>query len=160
MATPRPTPTALRVLRGDTSKGKNPIPKHEPRLPPEVPQPPKSLRDKVARDEWRRVSRVLLDMGVLTRADGNALALFCDCYSLYVEAMAAVARVGLTVTYPSGVVAQNPAVSVAQKARMDMLRFLCEFGLTPASRTRISVLPEERDGLEEFLSATPSAKRG
>jgi P27 family predicted phage terminase small subunit len=37
----------------------------------------------------------------------------------------------------------NPALTAVRKAAFDMVRFACEFGLTPASRSRIAINAEE-----------------
>lgn len=155
MANPRPTPTRLRLLTGDTSKGKNPIPKKDPslRLKAEIPSMPGTLRDRVARDEWKRVTELLKGAGVLTRVDQRVLMLYADAFSVYREAMVDIKANGLTYTSDKGNRLANPMTHVLQTARKDMLRYLQELGMTPAARVRVEALDDaEQDELGDFLS--------
>ncbi|AFE16492.1 hypothetical protein MRGA327_09870 [Mycobacterium tuberculosis RGTB327] len=46
---------------------------------------------------------------------------------------------------------RNPAVTVAETARMHLLRLASEFGLTPAAEQRLAVAPgDDGDGLNPF----------
>ena len=78
MANPHPTPTALRILTGDTSKGKNPINRNDPslRMKAEIPPRPQNLRDREARNEWDRTTKLLEDAGIITRIDVKVLLLY------------------------------------------------------------------------------------
>jgi P27 family predicted phage terminase small subunit len=59
-------------------------------------------------------------------------------------------KTGLIIKTTNGNIIQNPLVGIANKAWGEYLRFAQEFGLTPASRTRIQA-PEETDE-DEFLT--------
>jgi hypothetical protein len=49
---------------------------------------------------------------------------------------------------------------ISRDASATMLRFLCEFGLTPASRRGVQVeAPREPDALELFLASRPNSRR-
>src|SRR5262245_50932234 len=78
---PAPTPTSVLEARGSwrakTRAG-------EPRLPTERPSGPAWL-SKEAQAEWRRVTRELLRMGVLAKADRAMLAEYCEAWSELVE---------------------------------------------------------------------------
>ena len=153
MACPRPTPTALRLLKGDTSKGKDPIPKDDPslRMKAEVPPMPQNLlRDRVARDEWKRITKLLKGCGILTRVDVRILQLYCDTFSIYREAIKDYSKNGPTIYTSYGNPIQNPAAGVMHKARADMLKYLQELGMTPSARTRVHALPEDQDELSLF----------
>ena len=149
MANPRPTPTALKLLRGNPGQRKlNP---KEPRLVAETPKAPPHLTGKEAKAEWRRITKILADVGVLSKIDGLALALYCDAHAAYVQAKREIEQSGFTVLTHNGSPVQRPAVAVMHRCRADMLKLLAEFGMTPASRTKITVLETERDELDEFL---------
>lgn len=75
MAGRNPKPTALKLVTGNP--GKRPLNKAEPKYDDGIPICPSWLRDKVARAEWKRLTKLLGDAGVLTVADGNSLAMYC-----------------------------------------------------------------------------------
>ena len=147
-------PTVLRLLKGDTTKGKNPINKNDPSLfmQAEIPQRPGNLRDKEARNEWDRVTKLLDGARILTSVDQKILLIYCNTWSVYREAEKNIVKNGFYETLDNGYPAQNPAVSVMHTARKDLIRLLVELGMTPAARTRIHVLPEaeRKMGLAAF----------
>jgi len=112
---------------------------------------------KEGKREWRRISKELEALGLLTRVDRAALAAYCQCYARWVEAEAALVKQGggmtLTCTTDKGNLIQHPAVGIANKAMAEMRSFLTEFGMTPAARTRINAKPLEDKGAKtkEFL---------
>lgn len=150
------TPTKLKVLRGNP--GKRPLPKSEPQPPTvpadKVPKPPSWLDGK-AKHAWRHVAPLLADIRVLTRADRHALELLVDAYSEWRDCRAAVRKHGpvQTVRTKAGgeMVRQRPEVAMAANAWRRVMAALAEFGLTPASRTRVAGDVAETDPLEEFL---------
>lgn len=78
MAGRRPTPTELKLVRGNP--GKRAINKKEPQPARHIPSAPAHLtcEGQVA---WGRLTVLLDRMGVLTEADGFALERLCDCYA-------------------------------------------------------------------------------
>lgn len=135
----KPTPTSLKILRGNP--GKRRLSKHEPRPAVSIPRCPEHLSTD-AKTEWRRISRELAGLGLLSTIDRAALAVYCQAWARWKEAELNIARHGLVVKTPgTGVPMQNPFLPVANKAIEQMRSFLSEFGMTPASRTRIEVNP-------------------
>lgn len=138
-------PTALRVLEGN--RGKRPLPVGEPQPRQERPTCPRWLMLEAKR-EWRRIVPELGRLGLLTIIDRAALAAYCQAYACWRQAEEDLARLKSTVVAtPSGYIQQLPQVTISQKERMIMHRFLVEFGLTPASRSRLSV-PQKVDDSE------------
>ena len=74
----RPKSAAEKKLHGNP--GRRPLPRNE--LEPErgIPEPPEWLSD-VALEHWRTLAPELDEAGVLTAADGHALALLCAAHS-------------------------------------------------------------------------------
>jgi Phage terminase, small subunit len=101
-----PTPTVLKLIRGNP--GKRAISKHEPQPRLEIPPCPRHL-DREARKELRRISKQLYDLGLLTEIDGAALAIYCTCYSRWVAAQKQLEENGLTVPGRGGVERPSPA---------------------------------------------------
>ncbi|WP_042904540.1 phage terminase small subunit P27 family, partial [Mycobacterium tuberculosis] len=108
--------------------------------------------DAEALAEWRRVAPTLERLDLLKPEDRALLSAYCETWSVYVAAVQRVRAEGLTITSPkSGVVHRNPAVTVAETARMHLLRLASEFGLTPAAEQRLAVAPgDDGDGLNPF----------
>lgn len=131
----RPKPTALKIMQGNP--GKRPLNNSEP-TPTGTPTCPRHL-SKEAKAEWRRISEELSAMGLLTKVDRAALAAYCEAWARWCEAERQIQKFGLVVKSPSGYPMQNPYVGIANTALDQMRKFLVEFGMTPSSRSRLSV---------------------
>ena len=71
--------------------------------------------------------------------DGAALALYCQAWARWVEAEANLVRYGTVIKSQSGFPIQSPYLAIANKAMAQMARILVEFGMSPSSRTRVSI---------------------
>ncbi len=105
-----------------------------------LPRCPDHLTAPAAR-EWRRVASALHGMGVLTTIDRAALAAYCQAYGRWVEAEERMRETPLLVRTPAGYVQQSPLLGIINKQLELMGRYLIELGMTPASRSRVSVTP-------------------
>ena len=130
----KPTPTAIKVLEGNP--GKRPLNKREPHPGKQAPSCPKWL-DKEAKKEWRRLAPKLVQMGVLTDVDMAAFAGYCQSYARWKENEEFISEHGSLVRTPSGYWMAVPQVSMAQQYLKQMGRYAEQFGLTPASRSRL-----------------------
>jgi len=156
MASPRgpsPKPTHLKVLDGNP--GKRPLNMNEPKPRPKAPKCPAWL-NAVAKKEWKRVVPELERLGLLTCVDGAALEGYCESYSKWVEMsqfLKKFEKQGYMFKTPSGYMQQLPQVSMAQRYLSLVKAFCCEFGLTPSSRSRMTIpgQAEEDDPMEAFL---------
>lgn len=154
----KPKPTAVKIAAGNP--GKRELNEREPRFEIAIPTPPKHL-DAEARKEWRRVAAMLYQSRVLTPADRAALAVYCVAYSRWVSAELTVQKYGTVLKSDKQGLYQSPYLSVANRAIDTMLKAAAEFGLTPASRSRIKV--DEGDADEDltemlFRKATEGPK--
>lgn len=133
----KPKPTALKELEGNP--GKRPLNKNEPKpeAAPEAGAPPKHLSDH-AKAEWRRLYEPLRRCNLLTVADLPAFEAYCVSYGRAKEADEIIEREGLTITTPNQHKQAHPCVSISRQERFLAKAFLIEFGLTPASRSRIA----------------------
>jgi P27 family predicted phage terminase small subunit len=142
-----PAPTAIKLLKGVQPKRIN---KREALLPVDVPPMPEHL-DEEATAEWRRMSTRLAEVGLLTQVDRTGLAAYCVLYSRWVAAELHVRDEGMLLTSKKGYPVVNPYLRVAQETLAQLLKCLAEFGMTPASRSRIQVeTPEPLSDLEAF----------
>jgi len=141
---PKPKPTALKLIQGNP--GKRAINGFEPKPSLVMPVCPKWLDDE-AKNCWRRLAPKLKNMGVLTQIDGDALANYCDAWSRWKRATEFLQKNGDVYTLKDDAgqpkcVAQWPQVAIARNMVLVLNRYQQEFGLTPASRSRISLSPE------------------
>lgn len=145
----KPKPTALKVLQGNPGKRK--LNKREPQ-PSGVATCPSHL-DAGAKAEWKRVAKELKSIGLLTSVDRAAMAAYCCVYSRWAEAEKKIQKFGTVISSPkSGFPIANPHVSISNTALDLMRKFCVEFGLTPASRTRLQVEPASgADPFAEFM---------
>lgn len=143
---PAPKPTALRIVEGNP--GKKPLNHDEPKPTLGIPSCPMWLEPE-AKKEWRRISRELDKIGMLTLVDGTALAGYCESYARWRQAERALTEHGnLTYETDTGYARERPEVGIAQRYLGLVKQFAAEFGLTPSSRTRITV-PEKGNGEAE-----------
>lgn len=141
-------PTALKVLEGNPSK--RPLNDYEPQPELAIPTMPKHL-GKEAKREWKRIVPELQRLGLLTRVDRAALAAYAVSYGRWVQAEAELEKNGSVVISPNGYPQQSPWLAISNKALDNMRRFISEFGLSPASRSRVSASPEA-DSDDDFFA--------
>jgi len=145
----KPRPTKVKILEGE--KNKNRINKREPQPSELETTPPKHLSPE-AKNEWKRIYPELQRMGLMACVDRAALAAYCQAYGRWVKYEKIVADKGELYQTQSGNIITSPALWVANKALEQMHKFLTEFGLTPASRSRIQINPaKKKDDMEELL---------
>jgi len=148
---PKPKPTAIKQLEGNP--GKRPLNPKEPKPEKKAPRCPSWLEPE-AKKEWRRLAKQMEHLGTLTETDMTAFAGYCQSYARWKEAEEFISKHGTIVKTPSGYWQQVPQVSIAQTNLKLMLRFCEEFGLTPSSRSRISIedtSSQEQDPMELLL---------
>jgi P27 family predicted phage terminase small subunit len=119
------------------------------------PEAPSHLKG-VALEKWHEMLGLLEEMGVLSRTDVDAIALYCSTFSQW--------RVcddklqtpeDYVIISPKGFQLNSPWVNMRNKFADQMARLLAEFGLTPSARSRVAARPpEEGDKLTAFLKAT------
>ncbi len=146
----KPTPTAIKELEGNP--GHRPLNKKEPKPKRKAPSCPKDLSDE-AKKEWRRLSKELEQLGVLTNLDMGVFATYCDAYAKWKEANDFLNERGLFYITPSGYPQQFPQVTIAQNYAKLMNRCAQDLGLTPAARSRLiaSAEVDEGDEMDELL---------
>jgi P27 family predicted phage terminase small subunit len=136
----KPKPTELKRLAGNP--GRRPLNDSEPKIAGGLPTCPAYL-DKVARREFNRVLKAFGKTRLLTIADRGTLAMMCQMYSRWIAAERSIAEDGLVVKTSFGNLIQNPAIGIANRCCELYMRAAVEFGMTPSSRSRLSV-PESK----------------
>lgn len=146
---PVPKPVELKLLHGEQHKER--LNENRPRPKPVAPAMPAWLA-KDAKAEWKRLVPMLLRLGVITEADGMALAALCQSWARYVQAEREL-KGTLTNTFKTGYKQQKAEVGIVKSYLTQLRAFCAEFGLTPSARGRIQVPGEpEEDEFGEFLN--------
>lgn len=153
MAGRKPKPTNVKKLEGNP--GKREMNTSEPTPPSDLPTCPVWLLPEAKR-EWRRLAKVMNQMGVLSKVDRAAFAAYCQSYARWKEANEHIAEEGSTFVTDKGYQQQTPWVGIANTAQSMMMKAASEFGLTPSSRSRIVAggggSAEPEDEMEALLS--------
>lgn len=171
---PLPKPTALKMLEGNPGKRSlNLADGLNPRV--EVPSAPKHLGIE-ARKEWKRITPLLEELGLISGLDRTALALYCQAVGrlseletafngqikLLVDGGAdysdAVYQASHAVT-PSGYAQQSVMVQLIKSHREQVNRYLMHFGLSPAARGRVQPSNYVQPSLPG-IEAAPQAASG
>jgi len=158
---PAKKPSRIKEIEGNA--GKRPLPATEPKpaLDARKPKCPAYLKGP-GRLEWKRITPELYRLGLLTKIDHAALEAYCSAYGQFIEVEGEMARMrreyrealrerrkkpydqrklpsnGMVVMTSNGNAIMEPILSVRKQAMELMHKFLVEFGMTPASRTRVT----------------------
>lgn len=151
-------PTSLHVLEGNPSKIPEEELNNEPKPNPIIPKKPTWLTGE-GKKMWDYLTPKLQKLGLLTEIDGYALTAACDSYATWVKMKRYLKKNGYTYEYENKNGAINevarPEVHIANKALVEFKAFCTEFGLTPASRSRLNInfkTNDDLDPMEELMS--------
>ena len=136
----------------------------------EIPSCPPHLWPE-AKKEWKRVTVELERYGLISKIDRAALCLYVQSWAELVWAEKALSRAmqqseaarlkaeedgqlyaggdGMTLVTTNGNVIYSPHWVIANKARNNVNRFLENFGMSPASRSRVTTSNYLQKGLFE-----------
>ncbi|QIS94686.1 phage terminase small subunit P27 family [Nitratireductor mangrovi] len=155
----KPLPTAMKIVLGNP--GKRPLNHLEPKPVTAMPTCPAHL-SPTAKAEWKRLGRYLHRLGIMSDLDRAAFAAYCQAYGRWVEAEKRLKETPTLLKTPAGYVQPSPWLAIANKNVELMHKFMCELGLSPSSRSRVTTSsplgpkPWEFSGLEaeddEFFS--------
>jgi P27 family predicted phage terminase small subunit len=140
------------MLRGNPGQYPLNVDEPQPLMFSSVPEPPAFLSG-YAREEWYRITPELHRMRLVTLVDINSLAAYCLAYERLRTAEELAKVRGLMVQTRGGPFRINPLIALAERAAAQMVKYAAEFGLTPASRSRITAgigesrKPTKFDGL-------------
>ena len=146
----KPKPTALKKLEGNPGKRK--LNMKEPDPGNRIPDCPLWLLPD-AKEEWKRLSEKLNQMGVLTDVDRSAFAAYCQSYARWKEAQDHINSDGATYETENGMQRPNPWVAICNTEQRLMMQAASEFGLTPSARSRIMATTVNRKDDEDEMEA-------
>jgi P27 family predicted phage terminase small subunit len=149
-------PTQAKIIQGTFRKDRAPAKEPKPEKVSNVPKPPAYL-SKYAKKVWKDLAEELVEKGILTVVDLPALEACCEAYGQYRLAFEAVFRPVDPETgkkgkrtlarYMKGRNSQTmPEYTAMNKAWATFKSFLTEFGLTPASRTKLEIAEPKGKG--------------
>lgn len=139
---PQPKPTSLKILEGNPGKQKLNESEPKPKMLDTIPDPPKRLM-KEAKKEWKRLAPTMVACGLLTTVDLSAFAELCQSYAYYLAVDAEILKEKdekgplLMQTSSTGYTQAHPLLSLRRQYYDTWHKGLADFGLTPASRSRI-----------------------
>lgn len=146
MAGRRPKPTELKKAQGNP--GKRPLNELEPQ-PEIIDGSVPAYLSKPARRWWDLLSPMLIRIKILTEADHLALAMLCEQAAQADEATRLIRKSGIMVKKQlydragkkiGHVPVINPAFKVQVECTKQLKSLLTEFGITPASRAKVTKL--------------------
>ncbi len=141
MRGPAPKPTALKIIQGNPG-GKR-LNENEPK-PKVVCPPAPSFLDAEAKKEWRRVAKMLSKNRILTEADIPALQMYVVEYSTWKEAVENLNRDDIIYETDNKYKQQSIWLTIRNRSFDNLRKMLQEFGMTPASRSRIAAVGEDK----------------
>ena len=132
---PKPTPTKLKVLRGETRPSR--VNRAEPQPVQLFPEPPEHLSDE-AKAAWAHVQTTMASTRVITAADADMLELYCESLARYREWSELLGKSGpLIKGARHGELVKNPLVAMVRDTGTQVRALAGELGLTPASRSSL-----------------------
>ena len=154
MAGRRPKPTQLKILEGNP--GKRPLNLNEPHPRAGIPDTPEELGE-IGRKHWLEIVPELDRLNLLTLIDAGSLVGLCMAYEQGMTADRILK--GIYERMTAGETQRNDlwelsVLNAASKKSWNQYKAFCtEFGLTPASRSKLSAPSPElhQDPLERAL---------
>lgn len=168
---PLPKPTVLKLM--SNNPGKRPLNLADglnPRV--EIPSAPRHL-GKEAVKEWKRITPLLEELGLISGLDRAALGLYCQAVGRLTELETSfnskvAAHVAAGMSYPDAVFEvshdltpnkfkqQSVLFQLLRAHREEVNRYLAHFGLSPAARARVTPSNHVQLGLPG-MEASPGA---
>lgn len=152
-----PKPSAIKKLQGTYRPDRSPNEAH-PAV--EVPPMPKGM-SAAAKEHWDYYAEMLVGLRLLTVADWGAFTRICTVWGRIRELERSLAKTGYTNVTAKGYVQQRPEVAMLHKAEVEYRQLTDRFGLNPAARSRVQMVPEaSEDPAAEMLFGTPKLVSG
>lgn len=139
---PKATPTHLKILRGNP--GKRAINEREPENREGGTDCPCDFDDET-RAEWERMVSQFQGMGLWSEEFRGGLVEYCEAFQLKRQSQAIYrsTKQPPLITTKQGNIIQHPLIGTINRQKQIMYRWLIEFGMTPASRTRVQSSKKE-----------------
>lgn len=146
----KPKPTSLKILEGNP--GRRPLNKKESQAPPGKPKMPQWISDR-AKKFWKLYSNLLHEKNLLTQFDETSFAGLVECLSGIEEANEILKRDGMVILGQSGAPVKHPMANYKKEMLVLLRGYTSEFGLTPSSRSRVTIPEAEKENPLKALLA-------
>jgi len=130
----KPKPTKQKQLAGNP--GKRALNNNEPEFTKLTKVEPPAWMPDIAIGMWETIMPDLLTNDVLTVPDLHNVESFCMAYCRWRQAEEEICKVGLTIETEKTTI-KNPALTVVNEAKRQMVQFGSLLGLDPSSRQRL-----------------------
>ena len=152
---PRPKPKAANDLAGNP--GKRSTSAQSPDAAPITNLKPPTFLPREAKKEWKRVVMELARLNLISDLDVMALAAYCNSFATWIDAMKQIREHGTLVKSPNGYPMPSPYDKIQRDAQDEMMKWLREFGMTPAARTRVVGEDSNHDEDDPFAALAKRA---
>lgn len=143
----RPKPTAVKEIAGNP--GHRPLNESEPKPPASNARAPRGLGQEGSRF-WKKYAPALAALNVLTDVDVPAFRMAAEHYEIAMRA-AQELRVDELVIEGKDGPKKNPLAQILKDNSAALRSFLTEFGMTPASRSKLHTEAPEQPSLADEL---------
>jgi P27 family predicted phage terminase small subunit len=142
---PAPLPGVTHLRNGNPSKKAVAELLNGLRVPVVIPNCPGHLVP-AAKKEWKRITPLLAELGLVAEIDMAALAMYCQAYGRWHDAERKIRELnkadpkreaGLIGHTPSGYQQMSVWLQIANREREFIGKMLAEFGLSPSARARV-----------------------
>lgn len=116
---------------------------------------PSWVKSKIAKNEFKRLNNILVDLDILTELEINSLANYCNCYAKFVQVSLELENEPLVMEYTnkSGFtnIIENPKLKVQLKLSKELRDLGNELGINMSSRLKFasSKSKELKDEIED-----------
>lgn len=145
----KPKPTAQKRLAGNP--GQRPLNENEPQFTELKNVEPPEWMPELAVIMWQTVMPDLLKTKVLTVPDLHNVEAFCMAYCRWRQAEEDINTNGITI-HTEKTVIKNPAVTVVNEAKKQMMQFGSLLGLDPSSRSRLTGAAQDNTPTNPFAN--------
>lgn len=102
-----------------------------------MPDIPDHLSDS-AKVHWEKVTQQMDEAGVLSVADADVLAMYCEEYVLWISEKQKLLEEGTIVDGARGGKVKNPRTTLVNSLRTNVITLQKQLGLTPQTRKKIT----------------------
>jgi P27 family predicted phage terminase small subunit len=154
-------PTATKEASGAYRKNPQRRPKKEPKPILGMPDCPDWVRNEdLAYEEWQRICTVLQSENRLNINDSAVIAMTANTFARWRELDMVVAGGNVGDIGTKGSPITRPEAAQTHKYADRYLKLITELGITPASRSKVETLKEEKEvsGFGELLASMGAGK--
>lgn len=147
-------PDTIKIDRGTirTDRTGSPQSKPQPNVSSKLPEFPEVLKE-LGKRAWSEVGEKILRLGVATELDWGAFETYCRSFDEVAWCDQVLETQGHFFTSETGFVGQHPAINQRFKWLDVRRRYEAEFGLTPSSRSGVTVGKSGKAGLSSRRQA-------